>query len=247
MRRADIKLEIPDCPEILPQDANAFRASSAHLLATEEEERRRVSRELHDELGQRLALLEIQIEELTRRLGSDPNVASGLSKLRLQVGEIADDVHRICYRLHPAVLEHLGLIAAIRSYCEEFTTWSGVKTRFTPCGALGKIPSSVALCIYRIVQEALRNVARHASARRALVLLRGNGSAIQVIVKDSGCGFIVREGCTKGLGLTSLTERVRLAGGTCVIRSAPGHGTRIQASVPLVQTAASKAVLACAG
>ncbi len=247
MRRADIKLETADWPGMLPQDANAFRDSSAHLLATEEEERRRVSRELHDELGQRLALLEIQIEEMARRLGSDPNVASGLSKLRLQVGEIADDVHRICYRLHPAILEHLGLIAAIRSYCEEFATWSGVKTRFTPCGALGKIPSSVALCIYRIVQEGLRNVAKHACASRALVLLRGSGGAIQVVVKDFGRGFVVREGCTKGLGLTSLAERVRLAGGTCLIRSAPGRGTRIQASVPLVQAAPTKAVIACAG
>lgn len=252
MRQADIKLHTSAhdgnvWPGLLRQDANDFRASSARLLATEEEERRRVSRDLHDELGQRLALLEIQIEEMERRLGSDPAVSSGLTKLRVQVGEIADDVHRICYRLHPAILEHLGLIAAIRSYCEEFGTWSGVKTRFTHCGVFNKIPSGVALCIYRIVQEALRNVAKHAGASRALVVLRGNGSAIQLVVKDSGRGFVVREGCTKGLGLTSLAERVRLAGGTCAIRSAPGRGTRIQVSVPLVQTAQSKAILACAG
>ncbi|HUA86944.1 MAG TPA: histidine kinase [Bryobacteraceae bacterium] len=247
MRRADIKLETPDWRGFLPQEADKFRASSAHLLATEEEERRRVSRELHDELGQRLALLEIQIEEMGRRLGSDPNVASGLNKLRAQVGEIADDVHRICYRLHPAVLEHLGLIAALRSYCQEFAAWSGVRTRFTEFGVFGAIPPGVALCIYRIVQEGLRNVAKHACASRALVMLRVEGSALQVVVKDFGQGFVVREGCTKGLGLTSLAERVRLAGGACVIRSAPGHGTRIQASVPLLQTPPSKAVLACAG
>lgn len=95
------------CPGLLSEEIYDFRVTSARLLATEEEERRRVSRELHDELGQRLALLEIQIEEMGRRLGSDPEVASGLGKLRTQVGEIADDVHRICYRLHPAILEHL--------------------------------------------------------------------------------------------------------------------------------------------
>lgn len=247
MRRADIKLNEPAWPVLLREDSYEFRAASAHLLATEEEERRRVSRELHDELGQRLALLEIQIEELHRRLGSNPEVSAGLSKLRTQVGDIADDVHRICYRLHPAILEQLGLIAALRAYCDEYSTWSGIKTRFTNCGDFLKIPSSVALCIYRVVQEALRNVAKHAGTTRALVMVRGNGAGLQVVVKDSGRGFVLREGCTKGLGLTSLAERVRLAGGTCVIRTAPGRGTRVHASVPLVQPPQSQAVLACAG
>jgi signal transduction histidine kinase len=247
MRRADIKLN-PEWPAPLPcDDFFEFRARSARLLATEEEERRRVSRELHDELGQRLALLEIQIEEMERRLGSDPDVSRGLTSLRAQVGEIADDVHRICYRLHPAVLEHLGLVAAVRAYCEEYSTWSGVKTRFTHCGSFSKIPASVALCIYRVVQESLCNVAKHACATRALVVLRGNGAGVQVVVKDSGRGFVLREVCSKGLGLTSLAERVQLAGGQCMIRSAPGRGTRIQASVPLVQPTQSQAVLACAG
>ena len=246
MRRANLNFDTPEWPVRSRDDSFEFRASSARLLAAEEEERRRVSRELHDALGQRLALLEIQIEEMVRRVGADPEVSAGLTRLRVQVGEIADDVHRICYRLHPAILEHLGLVAAIRSYCEEFSTWSGVKTRFTNCGITSKVPPSVALCIYRVVQEGLRNVAKHACARRALVALHGAGGAIQVLVKDYGRGFILHEGCTKGLGLTSLAERVRLAGGTCTIRSAPGRGTRIQASVPLVQQE-PQAVLACAG
>ena len=247
MRPADFKLDAIQCPELVIEETYDVRVTSARLLATEEEERRRVSRELHDELGQRLALLEIQIEEMGRRLGSNPDVASGLGKLRSQVGEIADDVHRICYRLHPAILEHLGLIAAVRSYCEEYSAWSGVKTRFTHCGSFSSLSSSLALCIYRVVQEALRNVAKHARSARAMVVLRANAAGIQVVVKDFGRGFIVREGCTKGLGLTSLAERVRLAGGTCVIRSAPGHGTRVQASVPLAQPTPPKAILACAG
>jgi signal transduction histidine kinase len=247
MRRANLKLNAPEWSGFPREDAFEFRASSARLLATEEEERRRVSRELHDELGQRLALLEIQIEEMGRRLGSDPDVAMGLGKLRTQVGEIADDVHRICHRLHPAILEHLGLIAAIRSYCEEYSTWSGVKTRFTHCGVFSKIPSNVALCIYRVVQEGLRNVSKHACATRALVVVRESGAGIQVMVKDFGRGFVLRDAYTKGLGLTSLAERVRLAGGTCVIRSAPGRGTRVQASVPLAQPPHSQAILACAG
>lgn len=245
MRRADIKVHTQEWLTLM-EDSREFRARSARLLATEEEERRRVSRELHDELGQRLALLGIQIEEMERRLGANPDVSSSLERLRTQVGEIADDVHRICYRLHPAVLEHLGLVAAIRSYCEEFSTWSGTKTRFISCGVFSNLPSGVALCMYRVVQEALRNVAKHAAANRALVVLRGSSAGIEVIIKDSGRGFLMREGCRKGLGLTSLQERVRLAGGDCVIRSAPGRGTRVQATVPFAQTAAA-AVLACAG
>src|SRR5579862_9650395 len=112
LRRTEIRTDAPCWPGPVPDSPRVLRGSSASLLAAEEEERRRVSRELHDDLGQRLALLELQIEDMTRRLGADPDVAAGLAKLRGNVGKIADDVHRICHRLHPAILEHLGLISA---------------------------------------------------------------------------------------------------------------------------------------
>lgn len=255
MRRAEPKADAPPGtaqPARLPESHTTFefRATSAHLLAAEEEERRRVSRELHDELGQRLALLELQIEEMERRLGSDPDVIVGLEKLRANVGVIADDVHRICYRLHPAILEHLGLVAALRSYCEEFSTWSGIKTRFSYCAVPAQLPPAVSLCVYRVVQEGLRNVAKHSRASRALVVLRGTSGGIQLVLRDDGRGFDLGRARSKGLGLTSLDERVRLSGGTCVIRSAPGRGTRIQASVPFEETPAphsSEPLFACAG
>jgi signal transduction histidine kinase len=227
----------------LPAEGNRFESNSiaATLLEAQEEERRRVSRELHDELGQRLALLEIQIEEMKRRLGTDDALALELVKLRTCVGTIADDVHRICCRLHPAILENLGLIAAIRSYCEEFSSCSGIKVRFSCCGVPASLPSSVSLCIYRVVQESLRNTAKHSLATRAIVILRGIRHGLQVIVKDSGRGFVPDQVRTKGgLGLISVTERIRLAGGNCVIQSAPRQGTRIQAWIPL-------AMEACAG
>jgi len=211
-----------------------FRTLADNLIAAQEEERRRVSRELHDELGQRLALLEIQIEQMEHRLAADPQVAAELECLRAHVAKIAEDVHRICYRLHPAVLENLGLVVALESYCEEYAAWSGVKTRFVHCGVPSQLPKAIALCLYRVVQETLRNVARHANARRAIVVLRGNAERLELIVKDSGRGFDPsRVRGQGGLGLISLSERVHLAGGICNIRSAPGRGTRIQASVPI--------------
>lgn len=213
---------------------------AANLLAAQEEERSRVSRELHDDLGQRLALLEIQIEEMERRLGGDVRIHSGLELLRAQVGRIADDVHRICYRLHPAVLETLGLIPAVRSFCEEYSSWSGVQARFSHHGVPARLPSGVALCLYRVVQESLRNIARHSGAKRALVILRTSPRGLEAIIKDNGRGFLPEAARQKGgLGLISLCERVRLSGGICSIRSAPGRGTRIQAVIPLSMQASA--------
>src|SRR5258706_10504199 len=212
-----------------------FRTLAGNLLAAQEEERRRVSRELHDELGQRLALLEIQIEQMELRLSGAGQVASEFECLRGHVAKIADDVHRICYRLHPAILENLGLVAALESYCEEYSAWSGVKTRFVHCDVPMQLPKGIALCLYRVVQESLRNVAKHADTRRAIVVLRGNAERIELIVKDCGKGFEPGRVRGKGgLGLVSLSERVHLAGGGCNIQSAPGKGTRIQASLPIL-------------
>jgi signal transduction histidine kinase len=212
---------------------------AADRVAAQEEERRRVSRELHDELGQRLGLLELQIAQMERELGGNSGVSSALELLRGSVGAIADDLHRICCRLHPAVLENLGLAAAVRCFCEEFTTWSNVRTRFMHCGVPSKLAPPIGLCLYRVVQEGLRNVAQHARATRAVVIMRIDEPGIEpagihVTIKDNGCGFPLGGTVGNGrLGLVSLNERVKLAGGTFAIDSAPNRGTRIRAWVPL--------------
>lgn len=245
LRRAEMTV---DEDEWIPEGTRGLCGSgfelprvAASLLEAQEEERRRVSRELHDELGQSLALLEIQIEEMKRRLGSDKKLAAELVALRTRVGEIADDLHRICYRLHPAILENLGLITAVRSYCDEYNAWTGIRAHFSHADIPARLPPGIALCLYRVVQESLRNVAKHSHAARAVVELRGLKHGVQVLIKDNGCGFVMDEARAKGrLGLISVTERVRLAGGACEIRSTPGHGTQVQAWVPL-------AMEACAG
>jgi signal transduction histidine kinase len=244
LRRAEVGSGISNWAAVQAQDgvrgsgisrnSVELRDLAANLMEAQEEECRRVACELHDELGQSLALLEIQIEEMKRRLGSDEKIAAELGALRTRVGNISDDVHRICYRLHPAILENLGLIAGLRSYCEEYSTWSGIKTRFSHCDVPTPLPSGTALCVYRVVQESLCNVAKHSRSARAIVMLRGARQGVEVVIKDSGRGFLLDEARAKGgLGLISLSERVRLAGGTCAIVSAPDHGTRIQAWIPL--------------
>jgi signal transduction histidine kinase len=246
MRRAEFRLETPRYITAqaalrgVPSANSEFRNLAASLLAAQEEERRRVSCELHDELGQRLALLEIQIQEMERRLGSQSAVSPELVRLRTQVGRLADDVHRICCRLHPAILENLGLVVAIRSYCEEHSAWSGIDVRFTHTDVPSRLPAPIALCLYRVAQEALRNVARHAAAKRATVVLSVTRNGLQLTIKDNGQGFDLNAARAKGgLGLISLSERVRLAGGTWIIRSAPGRGTRVQAWVPLAAGASA--------
>lgn len=215
---------------------------AADRVAAQEEERRRVSRELHDELGQRLGLLELQIAQMERELGGNAGVCSALESLRGSVEGIAEDLHRICCRLHPAILENLGLAVAVRCFCEEYNTWSGVKARFLHCGVPSKLPPPIALCLYRVVQEGLRNVAQHARATRAVVVMRVDEpgvdltgpAGIHVTIKDNGCGFELDGAARSGrLGLVSLNERVKLSGGTFSIESAPDRGTRIRAWVPL--------------
>ena len=139
-----------------------------------------------------------------------------------------------------------GALFVHQDLSEEYSAWSGIQTRFSHCDVPSRLPSSVTLCIYRVVQEALCNAAKHSRASRAMVMLRGIRNGLQIVVKDSGRGFLVDQARAKGrLGLISLTERVRLAGGNCTIRSAPDQGTRVQAWVPLAPSA--ETLRACAG
>ena len=214
-----------------------LRGFAACLLMAQEAEQRRISREIHDDLGQKLALLEIQIERMKRAPASEAGLISELESLRGSVAGLAEDLHRICHCLHPVILDNLGLAVGIESLCEEYTKTSGIVVEFVR-GDIPKAPPGISLCLYRVVQEALHNVAKHARAKRATVMLCGSSAGIQVMVRDAGCGFDLsgsrtdRVRTNQGLGLISLGERVRLLGGRCEIRSKPGRGTWIVAFVP---------------
>jgi signal transduction histidine kinase len=230
-----------------------LRSFAAYLLVAQEAEQRRISREIHDDLGQKLALLEIQVERMKRARAPEARLVIELEALRGCVAGLAEDLHRICHCLHPVILDNLGLVAGIESLCEEYTRMSGVAVKFV-CGDIPPATSNISLCLYRVVQEALHNVAKHSRAKRATVTLCGSSTGIQVMIRDTGGGFdlsLYRGASARanaparsnqGLGLISLDERVRLLRGRFEIRSKPGRGTRIVAFVPFSSPAAESDV-----
>ena len=138
------------------------------------------------------------------------------------------------HHLHPATLEHLGLVSALRSHCVEFSRCQPVQVRFTAQGDVGQVPREMALSLYRIAQEALRNIAKHASTLEAWVRIARKGHNLSLVILDEGCGFIpLRTQRAAGLGLISIKERAQLVHGAVSVKSAPGLGTRIEINVPI--------------
>ncbi len=213
----------------------ALRSLSARLLRAEESERRRISRELHDDFSQRLAMLFVDIESLKRAESLAPETSKRLQSMGKAVAEIADDCHRLAYSLHPSVLDHLGLAAALARHADELAVHQGIEVVLRERGFPGRLDPATSSCLYRIAQEALANVARHSKSPRATLRLIGGARCVRMSVRDYGEGFDVQKtrGGAETLGLISMEERAHLIGGTLAIRSAPGKGTVVQVSCPL--------------
>ena len=216
----------------LRESESTLRDLSQRLIRAHEEERALLARELHDDLTQRLAVLAIEIgrAELSASSGTQ---AETLRTARESLVALSEDVHSLAYQLHPSVLEDLGLGEALRTECERF------QRQYRPTltmnfERLTAVPGAdAALCLFRVAQEALRNVARHSGARTAALALREEDGGFLLDVADDGTGFdpaVQKE--RRSLGLASMRERVQLAGGTLRIVSAPGEGTSISAWVP---------------
>jgi PAS domain S-box-containing protein len=219
----------------LQRSQEELRALAARLLSAHEEERRRLSRELHDDLNQQLALLTIKVESLEKELPSSPDlIRTELGDLRKAAEELSDAVHRLAYQLHPAILDDLGLTVALQSFVRDFALREKIEVKFTHQKLPDSLPPEIAYCLYRVTQESLRNVARHARASRASVTLKKAQQGISVSIKDLGVGF--DPDSTRGhggLGIISMEERVRTVGGKLYLKSRPGHGTEVVASIPL--------------
>jgi PAS domain S-box-containing protein len=212
----------------------ALKDVGGRLIAAQEEERRRVARELHDDFNQRLAVLSVELEQVRQKIKEPLELRRTLQRLQAQAQEIAAEIHRLSYKLHPSKLDHLGLAAAVKSLCAELTESGKLKTEFVQSGFPSVLDRDITLCVYRITQEALRNCVKHSRAESARVVLTRTRTAVRLVVSDSGCGFNLKTtSMQKGLGFISMKERLHLLGGKLNVYSKPLHGTRIEVSVPL--------------
>jgi len=228
--RDELEIRVEERTAQLAQSREELRVLAGKLLSVQEEERRRLARELHDDLTQRLAVLAIDIGILEGQLDSSADsLASKIKEIRKRIIALSTDIHDISRQLHPAILDDLGLRQAIQSECVNFTKREGIKINYKPKDVPLMIPRDVSVCLFRIVQEGLRNIAKYAKVKEASVSLIGNDDNITLIVRDSGAGFdMARSVGERGVGLASMQERVHLIRGDFSIKSKPGQGTVIK-------------------
>ncbi len=213
----------------------SLRELSGRLIQAQEEERARIARELHDDISQRIALLSIDLERFEQAM-SDPTseVREQLHNISEVASEVASDLHTLSRQLHPAKLDLLGLVAAVGNYCREVSKKQDLRIEFVHRNVWAQIPKDVSLCLFRIVQEALQNVVKHARTWGARVEMSGHEDGIDLCISDTGAGFNLESAEARGgLGLISMRERLRLIGGHLTLESEPSHGTRILVHVPL--------------
>jgi len=209
---------------------------SGMLINAQEDERRRLASELHDDFSQRLALLSLGLETAAEAIpDSAEEINRQLQELMNSAGEIGADLHTLSHRLHSSTLERLGLASGVASFCKEFAAQQGTEVAFSHQNVPRFVPPAVALCVFRIVQEALRNVKKHSGAAHARVQLERVDDVLHLSISDDGRGFDVkRVSDGQGLGLWSMQERVRLVAGRFETHSESQKGTRIDVWTPLL-------------
>ena len=210
---------------------------AGRLIEAQDTERARIARDLHDDVSQQLAGVSIAFSGLKQRLGEYrvlEELQQELVALQQQTLTLARNVRQLSHDLHPTVLRHLGLERALTSYCSELQRSHGVVMRCVADGDFASVAPEAGLCLYRIAQEALRNVVAHAGASRADVRLVRRGDEAEIMISDDGHGFDVNdpERC-RGLGLVSIAERAKIAGGTIRIETGLNQGTRVHATIPV--------------
>jgi signal transduction histidine kinase len=229
MERKEAEEASRESDRILRQNERDLHKLAARMISAQEEERARLARELHDDLSQRLAVLAIDVGGLEKRWTDPPApVRAELGRMKDDVVRISQDVHGLSRQLHPSILDDLGLIKAIESECTGFSNREGIAIVFSHENVPGVLPNTLALPLYRIVQEALRNISKHACAEHISVSLKGLDRDLLLSIRDDGIGFDGADVEEKpGLGLLSMRERARLIHGELTIQSRPGRGTVI--------------------
>ena len=203
--------------EALREKEDALRSSdryirdlSDRLIHAQETERSRIARNLHDNINQQVAALAISLSSIKKRLDSpESEISQEFTTLQQRIFEIAKEIRNVSHELHPGILERLGLTEALRSQCAEFSNLHSIRAEVRPSGDVDHVPTNVSLCIFRVVQEALHNVASHSAATLVNVRLKASLKSLDVIIEDNGHGFHSEESRKKGgLGLISLEERI---------------------------------------
>ena len=219
----------------------ALTSVSRRLIEAQEKERTRIARELHDDIGQRVALLTIKLEQLRQSSPDLPDeVHSRIGELKNQISEIGTDVQFMSHELHSSKLEYLGIAAAMRGFCKEFGEQQKVEIEFKIADLPKSLPPDISLCLFRVLQGALQNAVKHSGVRQFDVELRYASDEIHLTVRDSGSGFDVEESMkTHGLGVVSMRERLKLVDGQLSIDSQPQQGTTVHARVPLCRVASA--------
>ena len=213
--------------------------TSAHDLArklidAQEEERARLARDLHDGLGQSIALVSIHVDELRKNSVEPDHIEAQVEHLSERLRTVAHDVRRISHELHPSKLKQLGLEVALAAFCREISAAHGLRVDFTASNLPAELDDDIALCFYRVAQEALQNTIKHGNAQNAIVRIAGTNNELLLAVSDDGSGFDVDAARSKGtLGLVSISERMLAVAGESRIQSTPGKGTRIEARAPI--------------
>jgi two-component system, chemotaxis family, CheB/CheR fusion protein len=220
------EVEVKD--RTLSRTQEQLRELAAHLFTVQEEERQRVARDLHDDISQRLSFLEIVCSK------ADLTESKDMEAIRKEVQSLNTDVRGISHRLHPAILSDLGITAALKSLVEDFGMREGMPATYFETNVQPDLPQPVSTALYRITQEALRNVSKHAGETHVKVQLQGVDGRVQLQVRDFGTGFDQdADFPLRGLGLVSMQERARIAGGTFSVTSSLGEGTNIVVEIPV--------------
>jgi PAS domain S-box-containing protein len=217
----------------------AARELGGRLINAQENERRRIARDLHDDLSQRLALISVELELFGQEPPAQPEAIAGrMQRFSGEVKSLSSEIHRLAHELHPAKLEQLGLAATVRGFCKELAAAHEFAIEFEPRDVPTSLPNEVALCLYRITQEALQNVVKHSGATSAKVELAATRGELHLIVTDDGHGFDPQAMPDNGsLGIVSMRERVRMVQGQISVQSRPGEGTRVEVRVPIAPPA----------
>jgi signal transduction histidine kinase len=221
---------------MLQQSQQDLHALTGRLLAVQDAERRRMSRELHDDVNQRLALLALGIQTIEKHLTLLPDDArTQIINIHRDLVALSNDVRQMAYRFHPSILDDLGLDAALQRTLDDFTRHTKIKTLLVSQPLPSVLSKEIATALYRVVQECLSNVVRHAQASRVEVELTVEGQTMELTVRDNGRGFDAKTTASKGhgLGLLNVRERVLAIHGTCDLRSDPGMGTEVCVRTPL--------------